>query len=212
MKSLLQMHYDHGFLKKFDRSHKRAWRYMIDTQVHIKTHYCHKSLGTKLHVKFDKQLKYHRNLDLHATKQDLRKLYSTPGAVSTYPDLNVFFAHDDTKWPKRDGKQGIAYLYALCSDDYNKRISISEWQEEGISKMAALVSHEMAHSMGMLDIPNNTYPCYCEGLMSYCWSKPYVWSECSKKRFQKFYQEKKKQKNWCLKSKFWFTHFLYFFT
>ena len=208
LKSLLQMHYDHGFLKKL-RSHKKARQYMIDTQVHIKAHYCHKSLGTKLHVKFDTQLIYHRDLDLHATEQDIWRLinYTPAGAVSSHPDLNVFFAHDEIG----ERGWGIARTDSLCSENYRERVSISEWQE-GISSMAALVSHEMAHSMGMLDIPNNTYPCYCEGLMSYCWSKPYVWSECSKKRFQKFYQEKKKQKNWCLKSKFWFTHFLYFFT
>ena len=195
----VQMHYDRGFLRKFNWSHKKAKQYMIDTQVHIKTHFCHKSLGTKLHVQFVGQLKYHKHLDLHANGQDIRRLaYDTPGAVSTYPDLNVFFAHDDRE---KDRGIGIALRDTLCYNNYKKRVSISEWQED-VSAMASIISHEMAHSMGMRDIPNNTYACYGEGLMSYGPSRPAVWSKCSKKRFQKFYQERKKQKNWCLKSKF----------
>ena len=177
---------------------------MIDTQVHIKTHFCHKSLGTKLHVQFVGQLKYHKHLDLHANNFDLWRLgYLTPSGVSPvspYPDLNVFFAQNDT-----DDRSplGIAYLDTLCSNNYRKRISISEWQED-VSTMASIISHEMAHSMGMLDIPNSTYPCYGEGLMSYGPSRPAVWSKCSKKRFQEFYQKRKGQKNWCLESKFEF--------
>ena len=205
------MHYDRGFLRKFWWSHWKAEQYMKDTQVHIKAHFCHKSLGTKLHIEFSILLKYHKDLDLHATEQDIYTLKNTSGAVLENPKLhlNVFFAHDDTD---TEGKSavGIAFGNTLCSNNHQSRVSISEWQEN-IGAMASIISHEMAHSMGMLDIKNSTYDCWCEGLMSYCPSRPAVWSECSRKRFQKFYQERRRQNNWCLNSKFGFVIFFVLF-
>merc|ERR1712001_75178 len=193
--NLLQIRvgYDDGFLAKVGGT-SAAENYIKSTMPHIQASYCHKSLGTKIHVQRIGDIKHYSGRTLTATEAKLVEMWDTTKTDLNGADLMVYLGYESNYV----GTVGIAWGKVVCEttgDQYKS--SINEWRKTH-AEAGQLIAHEMGHNLGMAhDFTKAHKAAGCDGtgIMSYG-DPPNQWSTCSVKDMQAHYLTQKN--NWCM--------------
>merc|ERR1712038_1212110 len=194
--NLLQIRvgYDDGFLAKVGGA-AAAENYIKSTMPHIQASYCHKSLGTKIHVQRIGDIKHYSGRTLTATEAKLVEMWDTTTTDLNGADLMVYLGYESNYV----GTVGIAWTKVVCihttGDKYKS--SINEWRKTH-AEAGHLIAHEMGHNLGMAHdfiAAHKAAGCDGTGIMSYG-DPPNQWSTCSVKDMQAHYLTQKN--NWCM--------------
>jgi len=193
--NLLQIRvgYDDGFLAKVGGT-AAAENYIKSTMPHIQASYCHKSLGTKIHVQRIGDMKHYSGRTLTATGPKLQEMWDTTKTDLNGADLMVYLGYESNYV----GTVGIAWGKVVCEttgDQYKS--SINEWRKTH-AEAGQLIAHEMGHNLGMSHdfiAAHKAAGCDGTGIMSYG-DPPNQWSTCSVKDMQAHYLTQKN--NWCM--------------
>ena len=89
----IQVGYDDGFLAKVGGA-AAAENYIKSTMPHIQASYCHKSLGTKIHVQRIGDMKHYSGRTLTATGPKLQEMWDTTKTDLNGADLMVYLGYE----------------------------------------------------------------------------------------------------------------------
>ena len=90
---------------------------------HLQAHYCHSTLGTKIHIE-TLGFKHYEGRNLTASSQSLNDMWSTTFEDRGNADLIVYMCNDTTV----GGAVGIAVVGSACNPNSSGQMSINEWR------------------------------------------------------------------------------------
>ena len=92
---------------------------------HLQAHYCHSTLGTKIHIE-TLGFKHYEGKRLTASSQNLKDMKGTTFEDIGNADLIVYMCNDTTS---TSGTVGIAFRGSACNLNlYGQQSSINEWR------------------------------------------------------------------------------------
>ena len=92
---------------------------------HLQAHYCHSTLGTKIHIE-TLGFKHYEGRNLTASSQSLNDMWSTTFEDRGNADLIVYMCNDTTS---TSGTVGIAFTGSACNLNlFGQQSSINEWR------------------------------------------------------------------------------------
>ena len=91
---------------------------------HLQAHYCHSTLGTKIHIE-TLGFKHYEGRKLTATRTNVYDMYGPTAEDIGTADLMVYMCNDTSGLP---GVVGLAFTGVICGDRDEIKLSINEWE------------------------------------------------------------------------------------
>merc|ERR1712136_677586 len=187
----LKLGYDNTLANQMRAQGTTFEKWIDSVMTHVQTYYRHKSLPTKIQLKYDHSETARRWADLPSTDSLVDWSLWAANDVKNNPkvDLYAVFGKDanDQMW----NTVGMAWVGGACrtcnvqgaSSPVWCGTSFNEWSRTPTAT-AATAAHEMGHNFGMSHDFGNKHGgkggrCDGQGIMSYNSDKPMRWSDCS---------------------------------
>jgi len=199
----LKLGYDNTLANQMRAQGTTFEKWIDSVMTHVQTYYRHKSLPTKIQLKYDHSETARRWADLPSTDSLVDWSLWAANDVKNNPkvDLYAVFGKDanDQMW----NTVGMAWVGGACrtcnvqgaSSPVWCGTSFNEWSRTPTAT-AATAAHEMGHNFGMSHDFDNKHGgkggrCDGQGIMSYNSDKPMKWSDCSVSDFTGYYNDLK---------------------
>jgi len=199
----LKLGYDNTLANQMRAQGTTFEKWIDSVMTHVQTYYRHKSLPTKIQLKYKHSETTRRWENLPSTESLVNWSLWAKKDIKNNPkvDLYVVFGKDanDKVW----NTVGMAWVGGACRECNVQGASTPIWCGTSFNEWsrtptatAATAAHEMGHNFGMshdFDPKHGGQGGKCDGLgiMSYNSDKPMKWSDCSVKDFTGYFNQLK---------------------